>query len=82
MLAMIKSPLLFTMLVNFWPFLPKITFLGLKTTTIRFFIRKMYCIGRIFSTEKLMLIRVPQYWANGVKGRCKGKEYSKTPKKP
>ena len=32
---MIKSPLLFTILVNFWPFLPKMTFLVLKITTIR-----------------------------------------------
>ena len=82
MLVMIKSPLLFTILVNFWPFLPKITFLVLKITTIWRFTGKICCIGRVFSTEKLFLIRVPQYWANGVKGGCKGDEYSKTPKNP
>ena len=31
---MIKFPLLFTILVNVWPFLPKMTFLVLKITTI------------------------------------------------
>ena len=82
MLAMIKYPLLFTILVNFWPFLPKMTFLALKITTIRLFIRKIYFIGRVFSTEKLIPTRVPQYWANGVKGGCKGHEYSKKPKNP
>ena len=82
MLAMIKSPLLFTILVNFGPFLPKMTFLVLKITTIRLFIRKIYFIGRVFSTEKLFPTRVPQYWPNGVKGRCKGDEYSKKPKNP
>ena len=47
-----------------------------------YIIQKIYFIGRVFSTEKLFPTRVPQYWANGVKGRCKGDEYSKTPKKP
>ena len=77
-----KIPSFFTILVNFWPFLPKITFFVLKLTTIRRFTGKICCIGKVFSTEKLFLIRVPQYWANGVKGGCKGDEYSKTPKNP
>ena len=54
----------------------------MEAECIRLFIRKIYFIGRVFSTEKLFPTRVPQYWANGVKGRCKGDEYSKTPKNP
>ena len=38
--------------------------------------------GRVFSTGNLSLIRVPQYWINGVKGGCKGLEYSKMLKIP
>ena len=38
--------------------------------------------GRVFSTGNLSLIRVPQYWINGVKGGCKGLEYSKRLKIP
>ena len=45
-----------------------------------------YCrnfgIGRVISTGKFDLIRVSQYLMNGLKGGCKGLEYSKTPKKP
>ena len=37
---------------------------------------------RVFSTRKFDLIRVSQYLMNGLKGGCKGLEYSKTPKKP
>ena len=39
-------------------------------------------MGRVFSTQKFDLIRVSQYLMNGLKGGCKGLEYSKTPKKP
>jgi len=81
-LAKIESLPLFTILVNFWPFLPKMTFLVLKITTIRLFIRKIYFIGRVISTEKLFPTMVPQYWANGVKCRCKGDEYSKMLQNP
>ena len=37
---------------------------------------------RVFSTGKFDLIRVSQYLINGLKGGCKGLEYSKTPEKP
>ena len=39
-------------------------------------------MGRVFSTQNFDLIRVSQYLMNGLKGGCKGLEYSKTPKKP
>ena len=39
-------------------------------------------MGRVFSTGKFDLIRVSQYLINGLKGGCKGVEYSKTPEKP
>ena len=39
-------------------------------------------MGRVFSTQKFDLIRVSQYLMNGLKGGCKGLEYSKTPKIP
>ena len=54
----------------------------LKNTTVRLFIGKISSFGRVFSTGKLSLIRVPQYWINGLKGGCKGIEYSKTLKIP
>ena len=38
-------------------------------------------MGRVFSTQNFDLIRVSQYLMNGLKGGCKGLEYSKTPKK-
>ena len=53
-----------------------------KNTTVRLFIRKKSSFGRVFSTGKLFLIRVPQYWIKGLKGGCKGLEYSKTLKIP
>ena len=37
---------------------------------------------RVFSTGKFDMIRVSQYLINGLKGGCKGLEYSKTPEKP
>ena len=37
---------------------------------------------RVFSTGKFDLIRVSQYLINGLKGGCKGLEYSKTPENP
>ena len=82
MLVVLKSPQFFH---NFGQFLAisfQNNFFVLKLTTIRRFTGKICCIGRVFSTEKLFLIRVPQYRANGVKGGCKGDEYSKTPKNP
>ena len=36
---------------------------------------------RVFSTGKFDMIRVSQYLINGLKGGCKGHEYSKTPEK-
>ena len=39
-------------------------------------------MGRVFSTGKFDLIRVSQYLINGLKGGCKGLEYSKNLKKP
>ena len=37
---------------------------------------------RVFSTGKFDMIRVSQYLINGLKGGCKGLEYSKNLKKP
>ena len=39
-------------------------------------------MGRVFSTGKFDMIRVSQYLIVGLKGGCKGHEYSKTPEKP
>ena len=39
-------------------------------------------MGRVFSTGKFDLIRVSQYLVDGLKGGCKGNEYSKILKKP
>ena len=39
-------------------------------------------MGRVFSTGKWKMIRVSQYLINGLKGECKGLEYSKNLKKP
>ena len=44
--------------------------------------RSRACLSGVFSTGKFALIRVPQYWIIGVKGGCKGTEYSKVLKKP
>ena len=68
--------------VNFWPFLLKITIFVLKIAIVRLFIGKISSFGRVFSTGNLSLIRVPQYWINGLKGGCKGPEYSKMLKIP
>ena len=38
-------------------------------------------MGRVFSAGKFDLIRVSQYLINGLKGGCKGLEYSITPEK-
>ena len=39
-------------------------------------------MGRVFSTGKFDMIRVSQYLIDGLKGGCKGHEYSKSLKKP
>ena len=39
-------------------------------------------MGRVFSTGKFDMIRVSQYLIDGLKGGCKGNEYSKSLKKP
>ena len=69
-------------MVHFWPFLPKITIFILKIAIVRLKLGKYLSFGRVFSTGNLSLIRVPQYWINGVKGGCKGLEYSKMLKIP
>ena len=39
-------------------------------------------MGRVFSTGKSDMIRVSQYFIDGLKGGCKSHEYSKSLKKP
>ena len=67
---------------NLLHYLSKMTTFDIKITIVRLICWKVSGIGRVFSTEKFALIRVPQYWIIGVKGGCKGTEYSKVLKKP
>ena len=55
---------------------------AIKITIVRLICWKFSGVRRVFSTGKFALIRVPQYWIIGVKGGCKGTEYSKVLKKP
>ena len=55
---------------------------AIKITIVKLICWKFSAIGRVFSTGKFVLIRVPQYWIIGGKGGCKGTEYSKVLKKP
>ena len=55
---------------------------AIKITIVKLICWKFCGVWRVFSTGKLALIRVPQYWIIGVKGGCKGTEYSKVLKKP
>ena len=71
---------------TFWPIYciicPKMTPFAIKITIVRLISWKFSGVRRVFSTGKFALIRVPQYWIIGVKGGCKGTEYSKVLKKP
>ena len=58
------------------------TLFAIKITILRLICGKFSGVRRVFSTRKFALIRVPQYWIIGVKGGCKGTEYSKVLKKP
>ena len=74
MLVLLKSPQFFH---NFGQFLAISSQNNFSCTEINHYKafhweNMLYWKG--IQTEKLFLIRVPQYWANGVKGGCKGDE--------